>query len=94
MNFIQVYKANKAKTVHVYRVYLIEFISDFSHQQHPPFFFSNDFPLFLVNLAPSVCLGFGADVATLPFISLVIVVNASSTLSDSFAEVSKNLTLK
>lgn len=64
-------------------------------QQHPPFFESLIFfaPPLLIFVEPS-CLGFGTEVATLPFISLVIVVKASSTLSDSLADVSKNRTLK
>ena len=67
----------------------------FFAQQHPPFLVSLIFlaPPLLILVDPS-CLGFGWLVATLPFISLVIVVKASSTFNDSFAEVSKNRTLK
>ena len=96
LHFIQVYKANKVLYIKCFSIYLIEFISEFPHQQQPPFFLSpNLFPApgFLI-LVLCECYGFGADVATLPFISLVIVVKASSTLSDSLADVSKNLTLK
>jgi len=68
----------------------------FPHQQHPPFLLFDSFlapPLLILVPGPWSFL-FGALVATLPFISLVIVVKASSTLSDSLADVSKNLTLK
>ena len=66
------------------------------YQQQPPPFLPEIFLLApgLILVEASWAFLLGALVETLPFISLVIVVKASSTLSDSFADVSKNRTLK
>ena len=63
------------------------------NQQHPFCWLLIFFEPLLILVAPSA-LGLGWEVATLPLISLVIKVKDSSTLTDSLAEVSRNLTLK
>ena len=63
------------------------------HQQQPFCWLLSFLEPLLILVAPSA-LGLGWEVATLPLISLVIKVKDSSTLTDSLAEVSRNLTLK
>jgi hypothetical protein len=63
------------------------------NQQHPYLLLPTFLACLLILTAPST-FGLGWEVATLPLISRVIRVKDSSTFTDSFADVSKNLTLK